>query len=85
MSAQGVDERIINVHYYYHTIARREERGVETRNARRSSLKGRERDSDMLPHKHWNTFKGNTQEASERRDEAHVGFCERCETNPNGL
>ena len=48
----------------HHTTDRPEERGVERGSARRSSWKGR---SD----EHWNRFKGNIGETSERRGGAH--------------
>ena len=57
----------------HHTTDRPEERCVERGSARRSSLKGR---SD----EHWNRFKGNVGETSERRDGAHMGFSDRIYT-----
>ena len=46
------------------TIDRLEERGVDRGSARRSSLKGQEWDE------HWNPFKGNVEETSERQSGA---------------
>ena len=36
------------------------------------------------PGEHWNRFKGNVGETSERRGGAHMGFSERIDTNLNG-
>ena len=72
----GRSEVLSSLRYYlqaqsqgHHAIDRLEERGVERGSARRSSLKEREghRQSD----EHWNCFKGNVGETSERRGGAH--------------
>ena len=49
-----------------------EERGAERGNARREG----HRQSD----EHWNRFKGNGGETSERQGRAHMGFSERIDT-----
>ena len=62
-----------------HTINRLEERGVERGNARRSSLKGREK--AIVLQTNIGTFsKATLGETSERRDGAHIGFSERIDT-----
>ena len=55
----------------HHTVDRLEERGVERGSARRSSLKGRERESHRQSDKHWNRFKDNVGGTSERRSARH--------------
>ena len=62
----------------HHMIDRLQETDVERGSPRRSSWKGREghRPSD----EHWNGFKGNVGETSERRGGAHMGFSERIDT-----
>ena len=62
----------------HHTSDRLEERGEERGSARRCSFKGRE--GHRQPDEHWNCFKGNPWETSERRDGAHMGFSERINT-----
>ena len=64
----------------HHTINPLEERGVERGSARRSSLKVRER-VHRQSDEHWNRFKGDIGETSERRGGAHIGFSERIDTN----
>ena len=63
----------------YHTIDRPEERGAERGSARRSSLK-RTREGHRQSDEHWNCFKGNVGEPSERRGGTHMGFSERIDT-----
>ena len=57
-----------------HTMDCLEERGVDRGSARRPSLKGRE--SHRQSDEHWNCFKGDVGQASERRGGAHMGFSE---------
>ena len=74
----------------HHTIDHLEERGMERGSARQSSLKGQERaiinqtiKSSMKPwnhDKHWNHFKGNVGETSDRWGGAHVGFSKHIDT-----
>ena len=47
-------------------IDRLEERGAERGSARRFSLKGRERGVIVSQDEHWNYFKGNIRETSEK-------------------
>ena len=54
----------------HHTIDRLEVRGVERGSARRCSLKGR--DGQRQSDEHWNRFKGNVGETSQRRGGAHT-------------
>ena len=63
----------------HHTIDRLEERSVERGSARRSSLK-RTRKGHRQSNEHWNRFKGNVGETSERRGGAYMGFSERIDT-----
>ena len=58
------------------TIVLLEERGVKGGSARRSSLKGHNRQSD----EHWNRFKGDVWGTSERWGGALVGFSGRIDT-----
>ena len=60
----------------HHSIDRLEERGVESGSARRSSFE-RKREGHRQSDEHWNRFKGDVGETSERRGEAHMGFSER--------
>ena len=63
----------------HHTIDRLEERGVERRSARRSSLKGRER--AIVSQTNIGIVSNATLgETSERRGGAHMGFSERIDT-----
>ena len=57
----------------HHTIDRLEERGVERGGAGRSSFE-RTREGHRQSDEHWNRFKGNVGETSERRGGAHMGF-----------
>ena len=66
----------------HHAIDHLEERGVErgtARTARRSSFE-RTRDGHRLSDEHWNRFKGNVGETSERRGGAHMGFSKHKDT-----
>ena len=63
----------------HHTIDHLEERGVERGSARRSSLKGM-RAGHHQSDEHWNFFKGDSGETSDRWDGAHMGFSERIDT-----
>ena len=63
----------------HHTIDRLEERGVERGSARRSSFE-RTREGLRQSDEHWNRFKGNAGETSERRGGARMGFSERIDT-----
>ena len=51
----------------HHTIDRLEERGVERGSARRSSVLKRTREGHRQSDEHWNRFKGNVGETSDRR------------------
>ena len=71
----GTSEVLRSLRYYlraqsqgHHTIYRLEERGVERGSAREGHCQSDE---------HWNRFKGNVGETSERRGAAHTGFSER--------
>ena len=59
--------------------------GGERRGQRKHSTTclGRTREGHHQSDKHWNGFKGNTGETSERRDGANMGFSERVHTIPN--
>ena len=65
----------------HHTIYRLEERerGVERGIARLSSFE-RTREGHRQSDEHWNRFKDNVWETSERRSGAHTGFPERIDT-----
>ena len=58
----------------HHVIDHLQERAVDRGSARRSSLKGRER--AIVNQTNIETFKGNVEEASERRRGADMGFPE---------
>ena len=60
-----------------------EERGTERGSARRSSLKGREKVIANHRDEHWNRFKDNVGETSERWGGAHVGFPKHTDTSLN--
>ena len=62
------------------TIDCLEERGMERRSARRSSLKGRERAIVKRTDIGRNCFRGDVGETSETRGRAHMGFYERINT-----
>ena len=62
-----------------HTIDHLEERGAERGRARRSSFE-RTREGHRQSDEHWNRFKGNAGETSERRGGARMGFSERIDT-----
>ena len=64
------------------TIDRLEERGVERESAKRSSLKGT-REGHRQSDEHWNRFKGDVGETSERNF-ANTGFPEHKELNRTG-
>ena len=81
----GRSEVLRSLRYYlqsqsqgHHAIDRPEGRGVERGSARRSSLKEREghRQSD----EHWNCFKGNVGETSERKGGVHMFFSKHIDT-----
>ena len=57
-----------------HTVDRLEERGVE-----------RTREGHRHSDEHWNRFKGDVGETSERRAGAHMGFSERLELNGTAI
>ena len=63
----------------YHTIDCLEERGVERRK-RETIFLERTREGHRQADEHWNRFKGNVGETSERPDGAHMGFSERMDT-----
>ena len=58
-------------------VLKTEKRGTGGGRARRCSFKGRTRDGHRRSDDHWNCFKGDVGETSERRGEAHMGFSER--------
>ena len=60
----------------HHTIDRLEERGVDMQ----TFFLERTRKGHGQSGEHWNLFKGDTRETSERRDGAHMGFSERIDT-----
>ena len=64
----------------HHTIDRLKERGVERGSARRSSVLERTREGHRQSDEHWNRFKGDAGETSERRGGANMGFCESIDT-----
>ena len=65
----------------HHTIDRLEERGVERGSARLTIFLWKdEREGHRQSDEHWNRFKGNAGETSERRGGAHMGFSERIDT-----
>ena len=55
----------------HHTIDRLKERGVERGSARRSSVLERTREGHRQSDEHWNRFKGDAGETSERRGGTH--------------
>ena len=63
----------------HNAICRLEERDVERGSARRSSFE-RTREGHRQSDEHWNHFKGNVGDTSERRGGAHMGFSERIDT-----
>ena len=63
----------------YHTIDHQEKRGVERGSARRSSFR-ETREGYRQSDEHWNRFKGNVGETSERQGGAHMGFSECIDT-----
>ena len=58
----------------HHTIERLEETGVERGSSRRSSFKGRERESHRQSDEHRNVLKSSFGEPSERHGGADMGF-----------
>ena len=82
----GISEVLSSLRHYlraqsqgHHTIDRLEERGVERGSAGRSSFE-RTREGHRQSDEHWNRFKGNVGETSDRRGAAHMGFSERIDT-----
>ena len=63
----------------HHTIDRLEERVMERVSARRSSLE-RTREGHRQSDEHWDRFKGDNGNISEKRGAAHIGFSERVYT-----
>ena len=81
----GKERETVHCHHQcnrqgHHTIDRLEETGVERGSAGRSSLKGRERAIVMQSDEHWNCFKVNFGETSERQNGARMGFSEGIDT-----
>ena len=84
--SQVVSEMLRSLRHYlqaqsqgHHTIDRLEERGVERGSARRFFLE-RTREGHRQSDEHWNRFKDNAGENSERQGGAHMGFSERIDT-----